>query len=119
MSEERTKLMPPSGSAFLFSLAAHVFSDLGLDGWKVRTGVDTWCDNHRREICISDGTIEGEPWYYVKELFLHEVAHVGETRPGSVQTHDAAFFRRLGELFIRFADFEQNAENQALTRERQ
>ncbi len=103
---EKTKDSNSKNHKFLNEFAAHVFKELKLDGWRVSVWDGTFCANDLKFIAFGDTTLECEPWYYIKEMFLHEVAHIGETRQGSVVTHDADFFRRLGKLHNRFADFE-------------
>ncbi len=93
---------------YLNRLAAAAFEYCGAVGWRLKFGVDNECIPEMRTIYLSTRALESEPWYYLKEMLLHEAAHIGETRPGSWQTHDAGFFLRLGELCIRFSSYEPN-----------
>ena len=94
--------------AFLSRLAAGVFEYRNADGWRLRFGADNECIPDIRVIYLSTRALKNEPWYYLKEMLLHEAAHIGEMRPGSWQTHDEGFFLRLGELCIRFSSYEPN-----------
>ena len=95
---------------FLNRLSVAVFGYKNADGWKLKFGVDNECIPDIRIIYLSTRALESEPWYYLKEMLLHEAAHIGETRPGSRQTHDEGFFLRLGDLCVRFSSYEPNSE---------
>ena len=91
---------------FLFRLFDHIIKELEIENWKLVIWDTSFCDNTLKMISIASSSIEGEPWYYIKERLLHEIAHIGETRLGSAKTHHSEFFRRYGQLYIRFADIE-------------
>ena len=89
---------------FLQKFSKFVLKELGFLDWKVQVWNDSpFCANDLKLIVMSKQTLENSPWYYIKESFLHEVAHIGDQRNGSVDTHDAPFFERFGSLCIQFS----------------
>ena len=73
-------------------------------GWKLEFDFEQcFCDNERKVIAMWKDYVIDQPWYYVKEAFLHEVAHIGEKRAGSWVTHDEEFFKRFGNLLIKYS----------------
>ncbi len=88
---------------FIKRFARFVFEQLSLGEWRLEFWDAAFCANDIKLITLSKEDYEEQPWFYLKEMFLHEVAHVGEKRPGSIDTHDEAFFERLGKLHIKFS----------------
>ncbi len=99
------KVNEKAGKSYLKGFSNHVFNTLGLKGWRLEFWDASFCANDIKLISIGREDVDEQPWFYLKEMFLHEVAHIGETRPGSMKTHDEAFFKRLGELFIKFSAY--------------
>lgn len=101
---KESHLTDSSGVDFLYAFASFVFTQLGITDWRIGISDESFCDNELKRICLAERAVEGEAWYYIKQSFLHEVAHIGDNRQGSVVTHDGDFFRRFGVLCMQFAD---------------
>lgn len=95
----------------------HVFASEGLKCWKIVAFHDSFdggsCDGFGKRIEM-DG-LHGTSWYYLKEQFLHEVAHALDPLiavPGRASgvSHDPRFFKRYGELLIKYAEHEPTAD---------
>jgi hypothetical protein len=62
---------------FLQKFSKFVLKELGFLDWKVQVWNDSpFCANDLKLIVMSKQTLENSPWYYIKESFLHEVAHI-------------------------------------------
>ncbi len=91
-----------------------ILDELGFRDWRVRWSTDSAsiCVHGPKEIWLHDRRAESI-WYYCKEAFLHEVAHIGGPEgPGvlSEAKHGPDFFRRYGGLMVRFADWPPGME---------
>lgn len=83
----------------------HVFLFEGLQDWKITAFHEPFDGGARYSKTIKIDQLYTNPWYSLKELFLHEVAHaldpLGDR--SSWVSHDPEFFRRYGELLIRYS----------------
>lgn len=85
----------------------HVFLYEGLQDWTITAFHELFdggaCYNNVKTIEID--RLHTMSWYYLKELFLHEVAHALDPMGdrSSWVSHDPEFFRRYGELLIRYS----------------
>jgi hypothetical protein len=101
-----------SDTQWLKEFSDHVFKELNLDGWKLDffpfSFDGDWCYNDLKTIEMDMST--GSSWFYLKQRFLHEVAHALDERSCKGRTsdsfHDSYFFKTYGELLIRFADYD-------------
>jgi len=91
--------------------AQSVFHQKQLTGWKIKFlyfDDGSCCNNEFKQIEISG--LGDQPWYYLKEIILHEVAHALASdqnyKKTSATSHDASFFKRYGELLIEFYQYE-------------
>jgi hypothetical protein len=88
---------------YLLDLSKSVFEKEALDGWRIEVGAPpSECIEDLRLIRISENYLN-DGWYYLKEIFLHEVAHVGNYIADN-HGHTPEFFRKLGELHIKYCD---------------
>ena len=91
--------------------AQFVLHQKQLTGWKViflDFNDGSRCNNEFKHIEVSG--LSDQPWYYLKEIILHEVAHAlapdQNYKKASATSHDASFFKRYGELLIEFSQYE-------------
>jgi len=91
--------------------AQSVLHQKQLTGWKIKFldfNDGSRCNNEFKHIEISG--LSDQPWYYLKEIILHEVAHAlapdQNYKKASATSHDASFFERYGELLIEFSQYE-------------
>jgi len=94
-----------TGYIYLNKFAKYVFNAIGIKEWRIEFLDSSFCANDLKFISISKELVENQPNYYLKEMFLHEVAHIGDNRNGSIVTHDADFFKRFGNYCIKFAEY--------------
>lgn len=75
-----------------------VLKELGYSDWRVDwTAPPSECHNDLKLIIMSN-SYKDDLDIYKAEIFLHEVAHIGNP------THNADFWKRYGYLLDRFAD---------------
>lgn len=88
-------------------MGQHFLESLGYDEWRIQWGCvpPSECIHLVKIIRMSDQH-DGNCWYYVKEALLHEIAHIEGPEVGGEKAHDKEFFKRYGELLIRFADYQ-------------
>lgn len=81
----------------------------GYADWAVRwsSAAPSICHTDSKQIWMYDRRVNDDLWYYIKEAFIHEMAHIDTwTTQGmnDEQGHGPAFFRRYGELLVELAD---------------
>lgn len=80
----------------------------GYKDWRVEwsKAAPSECWEDSKLLMMWDGIL-GNPWWYIKESLLHEIAHIGTGKPTDLaeQRHGPEFFRYLGLLAIHFAEF--------------
>jgi len=82
-----------------------------LSNWKIKFldfNDGSCCNNEFKHIEISG--LGDQPWYYLKEIILHEVAHAvapdQNYKKTSATSHDVSFFERYGNLLLEFSSYE-------------
>lgn len=90
--------MGPASREEIEAYAAYVLEALGLEGLDMRwtTGGSVWIRPH---VYIDESYIGRVRWI-VKEMVLHEIAHIG-TWPAD-DRHGRVFYNRYGALLTRF-----------------
>ncbi len=86
-------------------LCCTMLSMTGHPDWTVRwsSAAPSECHWNSKQIWMHDKRGD-EPWYYIKEAFIHEVAHIeGTPGVGGEIAHGMQFFHRLGALYQRLA----------------
>ena len=89
-----------------------MLDELGFHDWRVRWSPDSASVTHHssKEIWQHDRRARSV-WFYCKEAFLHEVAHIdggpvgGDIGCNQEDAHGPQFFMRYGNLLVRFADW--------------
>lgn len=93
-------------------MCRRMLDSLGFYDWTVRWSTDSASvtQHSSKQIWQHDRRAKSV-WFYCKEAFLHEVAHIeggpvgGDVGCNQEDAHGPQFFMRYGNLLVRFADW--------------